>query len=127
MTPHERRWAPAAHLSAIPGMLIGLGFVGPLLVLRLRSRPSEFVRGHAVAAVNFNVTVGVVTTATVVGLALLVEDPAPGEPQWGSAAVLSTLLLLGVYWFLFTVRGALAAVYGERYRYPLTLPVLRDR
>lgn len=131
LTRHEQRWAPLAHLLAIPAMLLGLGFVGPLLVGRFRSGGSRFVRHHVAQAVNFNVTVGIAGTATLLVMAFGARssaDPSPGEtpePQWVPATALMVLLLLLVYWFLFVVRAAMGAREGELYRYPPSLPVMR--
>ena len=119
----ERRWAAGAHVASIPGMALGLGFVGPLLILWLRSS-TPMVRQHAVAAVNFNITVGLVGLLGLIGAATLSRGDE-GGPDWASGAAVSVVVLLTVYWFLFTVRAAMTARYGEACRYPLSLPVLR--
>lgn len=128
-TESERRWAAGAHLASIPGMALGLGFVGPLLVLWLRSRSSVMIRQHAVAAVNFNITVGLVGLASLITTASLARSgDGPGDgggPDWASGAAVAIIVLLTVYWFLLTVRAAMKARYGERCHYPLTFPILR--
>ena len=130
-TEEEIRWATFAHLSAVPAMLIGLGFLGPLLVWRRRGRGSPFVRHHVVQAVNFNVTVMLAGSACIVMMALGIrsyQEPAPGEPpdpQWIPATALGGLLLVLIYWCVFIARAAMMAKYGRIYRYPATLPVLR--
>ncbi|MBA3745678.1 DUF4870 domain-containing protein [Sporichthya sp.] len=124
-TESERRWAAGAHLASIPGMALGLGFVGPLLVLWLRSRGSLTVRRHAVAAVNFNITVGLVGLASLITTASLARRGDDSGPDWASGATAAIIVLLTVYWFLFTVRAAMTARYGERCHYPLALPILR--
>ncbi len=124
-TEGERRWAAGAHLASIPGMALGLGFVGPLLVLWLRSRTSRMVRFHAIAAVNFNLTVGLVGLLGLIGSATISRVSDDGGPDWAAGAAVSLVVLLTVYWFLFTVRAAMSARYGERCRYPLALPILR--
>lgn len=125
LTEGERRWAAGAHLASIPGMALGLGFIGPLLVLWLRSRNSRLVRFHAVAAVNFNITVGLIGLAGLIGSAALSRGTDDGGPDWAAGAAVSLVVLLTVYWFLFTVRAAMAARYGERCSYPFALPILR--
>lgn len=122
----ERRWAAGAHLSSIPGMLIGLGFVGPLLVLRTRAGDSRLVRQHAVGAMNFNVTVGLVAVLALTTTATFSRHSEADGPNWGLAAGFSALLLLTVYWFLFTVRAAMQARYGEPCKYPPSLPVVHE-
>ena len=124
-TEGERRWAAGAHLASIPGMALGLGFLGPLLVLRLRSRDSLLVRQHAVAAVNFNLTVGLIGLAGLIGAAALARAGTDGGPDWAAGAAAALIVLLTVFWFLFTVRAAMTARYGEPCRYPFALPILR--
>jgi uncharacterized Tic20 family protein len=123
-TDTERRWAAAAHLASIPGMALGLGFVGPLLVLWLRARDSRMIRQHAAGAVNFNVTVGLIGLITLVTTAALARRDDDG-PDWASGAAVAIVVLLTVYWFLLTVRAAMHARYGEPARYPLSLPIVR--
>jgi uncharacterized Tic20 family protein len=129
MTAQEKRWAPLAHASAIPMMLLGLGFVGPLLVGRFRGRGSPFVRHHVVQAANFNFTVSLAAYLTFLVLVLGAPEPTKANevirPDLSSAAALSLLLLLLVYWFLFTVRAIVSAANGEWFRYPPSLRLVR--
>lgn len=125
VTDDERRWAAWAHLASIPGMIVGLGFLGPLLVLRLRSGGSRMVRQHAVGAVNFNVTVGLIALAGAVSTAALGQLNDGDGPDWAAGAAVALIVLLTVYWFLFTVRATMTARYGEPCRYPFALPILR--
>lgn len=121
----ERRWAAGAHLASIPGMALGLGFVGPLLVLWLRSRQSRLVRQHAVAAVNFNLTVGLIGLVGLIGTGAMARAGDGGGPDWPAGVAVALIVLLTVFWFLFTVRAAMTARYGEPCRYPFALPILR--
>jgi uncharacterized Tic20 family protein len=129
LSAHERRWAPAAHAAAIPTMLLGLGFVGPLLVGRYRGGGSPFVRHHVVQAVNFNFTVAIAAYASSLVMVFGAHDaPRANEviqPNWVPAAALSVLIVLLVYWFLFTVRAMISASYGEWFRYPRSLRLMR--
>jgi uncharacterized Tic20 family protein len=125
VTDEERRWAAGAHLASIPGMVLGLGFVGPLLVLRLRSRGSRMVRQHAVAAVNFNVTVGLIALVGAISTGAAARLDDGDGPDWAAGAAVALIVLLTVFWFLFTVRAAMTARYGEPCRYPFALPILR--
>ena len=125
VTDGERRWAAGAHLASIPGMVFGLGFVGPLLVLRLRSRGSRMVRQHAVAAVNFNVTIGLIALVGAIGTGVLARLGDGDGPDWAAGAAVAVIVLLTVFWFLFTVRAVMTARYGEPCRYPFALPILR--
>lgn len=129
MSPHERRWAPAVHAAAIPTMFLGLGFVGPLLVGRYRGGGSPFVRHQVVQAANFNFTVALAGYVTFLVMVFSVADPPKAneviQPQWIPGAALSLLILLAVYWFLFTVRAIVSTSYGEWFRYPPSLRLVR--
>lgn len=130
LTVHERRWGPAVHASAIPGILLGLSFVGPLLVGRLRSDDSPFVRHQVVQAANFNLTVSLASLAGF--LVMLFSTPgepragAVAQPQWVPATALSFLILVLVYWFMFTIRAMVSTSHGEWYRYPPSLRVWHE-
>lgn len=98
----ERNWALGAHLSTIV-----IQFLGPLLVMLIQGPKSQFVRAHAVEALNFNISVTIyfvvsfVLTFVLVGLILM-------------PAVLIT-------WFVCTIIATVKASKGEYYRYPLTI------
>jgi uncharacterized Tic20 family protein len=106
-SPDERNWAVAAHLSAVVGAWLFLGFVGPLLVLLIRGDRSGFVREHAVEALNFNISV---LLYSIVG--------------WILVFVLVGWLVLaavGLLWLIGTIVATVRAGRGQRYRYPLTI------
>lgn len=94
---NDRMLAALAHGS---GYLFS--FVGPLLFLLLGTRNREFVRRHAAAALNFQLTVLLVVIVT-----------------FGVGAV-----LYAVTWILAGI-GALAALAGRPFHYPWTLRLLR--
>jgi uncharacterized protein len=106
-TAEERNWALGAHLSAIVGAWLFLGFIGPLVVLLIQGNRGAFVRAHTVEALNFNLSillyaiVGGVLTFILVGFVVL-------------AAV-------GILWLVCTVLASIKASHGESYRYPLTI------
>ena len=51
----ERQWAMFAHLSAIVGALIGLSFLGPLVVWLVKKETMPFVDDQGKEALNFNI------------------------------------------------------------------------
>jgi uncharacterized Tic20 family protein len=109
VSPPERNWAVATHLSGFLTVGLGLGFVGPLVVLLTGGNRSHYVRRHAVDALNFNLTWLIAAVVS----ALLV-------------LVLIGILLLFVLVILYlvlvaTIAGAVAASRGEEYRYPLAI------
>lgn len=104
----ERAWGVVAHLS---GMFASAA--GPMLVARLAGRRSDYVRQQATAAANFQLTF----LAALAPLALI------GVLAVGLAALFVVPLVLA--WLLTTVLAATAAADGERYRYPVLLPIVR--
>jgi uncharacterized protein len=110
----SRQWALFAHLSAFAGLLIGLNFLGPLIIYLVKKDEDPFVAEHAREALNFNLSV---FTYLLVG---------------GITAVILTLVLIGlllfpvlfgiaIAWIVLTIVAAVKANAGETYRYPLTI------
>ena len=52
-TPDDRTWAMLAHISPI----VGIGFIGPLVVWLIYKDKSPFVADQAKEALNFNLSV----------------------------------------------------------------------
>jgi uncharacterized Tic20 family protein len=112
-TENERTWGMLAHLSALAGVVVWLlGCVlGPLAVYLWRRDNSQFVAEHAREALNFNITVAL---AALVCLALMVVFVG---------FILGTALFIG--WLVLTLVAAIRASEGERYRYPLSLRLVK--
>lgn len=115
----ERQLVCAAHWSPIAAVLLGgLTFFGPLIVLLIGGQRSRAVRDHAVDALNFQLTVWIVTTVV-----FLVSIPL-------------MLLLVGflTIWVALLIPTAALVVHGvaavkvaagEDFRYPLTLHLIK--
>jgi hypothetical protein len=54
---YDLKWASMAHLATIPLLWFGLGFLAPFVVLAARGEQSQFVRDHAQASLNFQLSV----------------------------------------------------------------------
>jgi uncharacterized protein len=123
LTPQqERTWAMFAHIGAIiAGFLLGLSFLGPLVVMLTQGTKSAFVRRHAVESLNFQLTVlialiagsvaSVVLLVVTLGLGLLVFIPV------FFAGFIAALI--------FTVIGGVKANNGEDYRYPVNIRMVK--
>ncbi|MBW8487617.1 DUF1707 and DUF4870 domain-containing protein [Actinomadura parmotrematis] len=93
----ERVYAALAHVLAIPTL-----FVGPLVLMLVAGGRAGYVRRHAVEAINFQLTLLLVTVVT-----------------FGVGG-----MLYAVAWIASCV-AAVAALAGSSLRYPLTLRLIR--
>jgi len=103
-TEDERTWGLLAHLSCFIAGLVGLPFLGPLVVLFAKKDQSAFVEEHAREALNFQIAVivaALVCGATCVGIILL------------------PVVLIGA--IVYPILGALEANKGNSYRYPYSI------
>jgi uncharacterized Tic20 family protein len=93
----ERVFAALAHVLGIVTL-----FVGPLVMMCTRANRSSYVRGHIVSALNFQLTL-LILTAVTLGVGALAYTVA-----WAVAGV-----------------AALLALAGTPFRYPFTLRLVR--
>ena len=120
----ERQWAMFAHLSAILGGLVTAGwafslgcFIGPLVIWMMKKDTMPFVDDQAKEALNFNITVAIiffglfVLTLVTLGIGALLTVPL--------------MIIVGIAWLVFTIIAAIKANQGERYRYPMTLRLVK--
>ena len=109
-----RLWAVLTHVSALVGIVVGvgsIGWVGPLIIFLVLKDRSAFVAQHAKATLNFQITMAI---AAVIAILLWI--------------VLIGLLITAAIYVLvivLSIIAALAANRGERYTYPLSIPFLR--
>lgn len=90
--------AAAAHAVAVPTL-----FVGPLVLMLLSGKRSEYVRRHAAEAVNFQITLLLLTIVT-----------------FGIGGV-----VYAVAWVLSAVAAVYALAGSGRFRYPWILRPVR--
>ena len=110
----SRQTAMFAHLSALAGLIIGLNWLGPLIIYLVKKDDDPYVADQARKALNFNLSVfiyllvgGIVTfilTLVLVGLLLI-----------------PVLAAIAIAWIVFVIIGAVRANNGEAYRYPMTI------
>lgn len=100
----SRGWAVAAHL--LP--LIGLFLIGPLIVWLIKREEDPFVEEHSREALNFQISIliyGIIMVITIIGLILLIP--------------------LAIFAFVAEVVAAIKAANGDKFRYPLTIRLVR--
>jgi uncharacterized Tic20 family protein len=124
ISAEERQWAMFAHLSALLGGFITAGwagsigcFIGPLVIWLMKKETMPFVDDQAKEALNFNITVAIIffvlflMTLLTLGIGALLTVPL--------------MILVGIAWLVLTIIAAIKANQGERYRYPLTLRLIK--
>jgi uncharacterized Tic20 family protein len=102
-TPDDRTWAMLAHLSPI----IGLGFIGPLVIWLIYKDKSPFVADQAKEALNFSLALLIavlICIATCIGIVV-----AP---------------VLGIGALVYQIIAAMEANKGVWYRYPYTIRMI---
>jgi len=108
-----RGWAMGAHLSALLSLVIGLPFIGPLIVYVVK-KDDPYVRRQAAEALNFNLSItlyGLVLGLVTFVLLFLVVG----------ILLIPVFFVLAIIWIVFVCIAAAAASRGEDYRYPLTI------
>ena len=107
MSPQdEKTWATLVHLAPVLAAMVGIPFLGPLIVFLIFKDRGPFVRFHAAQALNFQI---IVTIAFwVFGLLSFVLIGIP------------FLIATGIAWVVLSIMAAIKANNGEWYRYPMT-------
>ena len=106
-------WAMGAHLSALAALLVGLPFMGPLIIYLVK-KDNPFVRRHAAEALNFNLSVTIYAIGLAIATFILVF-------VFIGFLLIPLFVVLLAVWFVFVVLASVAASRGEEYRYPLTI------
>jgi len=112
-TQDERTWGMLAHIAAFAGFLIPtLGCViGPLIVWLVKRDQSQFVADQGKEALNFNISV-------------LLAGIVCGVLVWIFIGILLGVALF-IFWLAMTIIAGIKASEGIRYRYPLTLRLVK--
>jgi hypothetical protein len=109
-----RMWAMICHLAGLAGYLIPVPFIAiiaPLVVWMLKKDEFEFVDDQGKEAVDFHITM--LIAAIVAGASICIMI---------GIVLLPLVLLFSV---VMAIAAAIKANSGERYRYPLTLRLIK--
>jgi uncharacterized protein len=101
----ERLWSLLCHLSYFV-----LGIIAPLVVMLTLGTRSQYVRHHAVEALNFHITIWIAAIASGILILLII-----------GLVLLPLVLLIGL---IFAIIASIQAYQGQLYRYPLTLRLI---
>ena len=126
-TVEEKTWGMLAHLSAFGGFIVPFGNLVAPVVVGLVKKDSAYVRRHAWASLNFQLTL-MVHTAIAAGLLLA----SIGGDGTGFRTVLFVLALpyalgIGIGSVVLMVLGGIRGHQGRPFRYPWTLGFVNDK
>ena len=110
-TADEKTWGMMAHLSALIASLVGLPFLGPLVVMLTKGKESAWVEKQAKEALNFQITVMialVISGASILCVVGLVLAP-----------------LVALVALVLTILAGIKANEGVMYRYPATIRLVK--
>jgi len=97
----ERTWSLLCHLSYFV-----LGIIAPIVIMLTLGNRSQYVRYHAVEALNFHITMWIAGIVSGLLILLLI-----------GIVLLPLVLLFGA---VFSIVGAIQAYQGQHYRYPIS-------
>jgi uncharacterized Tic20 family protein len=112
-TNDEKNWALIAHFGGALGAFVGAGgggWIAPLVAMLTKGNESPTVRAHAIAALNFQLTM---TIAAIIGWSvgcLLLFIPG--------FVVMAVAVIFGIV-------GGVKANEGTLYKYPLTINLVK--
>lgn len=110
--PQERTWAMPCHLAALAGLVTGLGFIlGPLVVWLVKKDQYPLVDDQGKESLNFQISMFIY--GLLAGLLVIV------------LVGFALLALIAVFDLIMVIVAAVAANNGQRYRYPLTLRLIK--
>lgn len=108
----SRLWGMLAHLLTLLGYVVGLGqFLPPLILYLSKKDENEFIADQARESLNFQITVLLVAIVCLPFICIGVG--------------IFMLAALGVFQLVMVIVAGIQAHDGKRYRYPLTLRLVR--
>jgi len=111
LSREARKWGMLSHLSALAGLITGIGFLlGPLLVWLLKKDDHPFIDEQGKEAVNFQITMHIAMFIGGVLAVLLIGIPI--------------LFVVGLVMVVLPIVAAIKANEGEHYRYPFIWRVI---
>lgn len=114
-----RLWHMWCHLSALAGLFVPFGSVlGPLLIWQLKKNELPSVEAHGKAALNFQLTVMILTLACFI-VALILSFFCIGY------LLFPLVFLAFLAGLVFAVIAGLKANEGKDYRYPYSLNLIK--
>ena len=129
-----RTWSMLCHLSALAGLLFGLGSVlGPLLVWQIKKNELPEIDQHGKEALNFQLTILIINiVASVVFIGFLGAAfgfgrfwRSPFSLFSGGFGIVSILVIINLVAWILAVIAGLKANNGEFYKYPIAIRFIK--
>jgi len=109
----ERKWGAAIHASAFAGMLFPLALaLGPLLIWMLKKHESDYLDIQGKKAINFQLTVLVISFACVI-VAVLIKP------------IIALAFMTGIGGLVFAVMAAVMVYREGDFDYPFSLNIVK--
>ena len=108
----ERNWALFSHLGMLAGMFVPFGSILlPLIIWQINKEKSEYITDHAIEALNFQITMGIIYIGCAILCIILIGFP-----------LLVIALILDI---VFSIIAATKASKGEYYDYPFNFRFIK--
>lgn len=117
----DLRWAAAAHLSMLVGLVGIPGLLGPLVLWLIKKGESDFFDAQAKEALNFSISLAIYIVAIVSLIVIVSINESVAAIVFFSLALVA-LLIVGV---ILPVVAGVRAANANSYRYPLTLRLVK--
>ena len=118
-----RLWSLFAHLSAIIGYIVGVGFLGwlgPLIIFLVYKDRDRYVRYNAAEALNAAIAVAILSVVLWIGIAII------GVITLGIGFLLSPIAYIpAVVHCIFAIVGAVKSNQGAWWNYPVNLRLVK--
>lgn len=103
----EKQWAMFTHLGLLSNVVMGLAFLGPLVLWLVGREKGSFVDDQGKEALNFGITI---TIGNVIAFVT-------------SFIIIGIVIGLAVFavWLIFMILAIVASNKGEAYRYPISI------
>jgi hypothetical protein len=120
----ERQWAMFAHLSSLLGGLLTSGwalsagfFIGPLVIWLMKKDTMPFVDDQGKEALNFSITVSIVCVVLMMMTVMTLGI--------GALLTIPLMMAVGITSLVFIIIAAIKSHEGVRYRYPISLRLVK--
>lgn len=108
----ERTWGMVCHLSALAGFIIPFGnIIGPLIVWLIKKDESPFVDDQGKESLNFQISITIYCIVAAILILIIIG--------------IFLLIGLGILALVLIIMAAVKANSGEKFRYPLTIRLIR--